>query len=176
MIRPADSWRDIPMCGRMASFLSWPDRRSGSSDGTRDQAGLDDDARIGGLHDQCRYRVRRHRRERVCWHLLLRWPGPASIRDNTELVRITLYFIDSGKPVASICHGVEVPARADRVRGGAWRAFPNASSTSKVAVALHAADAVSLPSALTEIPGSEPPEPLIQICAGPHGPAQIYPH
>lgn len=50
--------------------------------------------------------------------------APEYIRDDPDLIRITQYFIDSGKPVASICHGVEIPARADRVRGRRMACVP----------------------------------------------------
>jgi protease I len=43
--------------------------------------------------------------------------APEYIRDNEDLLRITRYFFDNDKPIASVCHGVEIPARADRVRG-----------------------------------------------------------
>lgn len=43
--------------------------------------------------------------------------APEYIRDDPDLIRITRHFFDSGKPIASVCHGVEVPARADRVHG-----------------------------------------------------------
>ena len=43
--------------------------------------------------------------------------APEYIRDHPDLIRMTQHFFDVGKPVASVCHGVEIPARADRVRG-----------------------------------------------------------
>jgi len=43
--------------------------------------------------------------------------APEYIRDDPDLIRITQYFFDNNLPVASVCHGVEIPARADRVRG-----------------------------------------------------------
>lgn len=43
--------------------------------------------------------------------------APEYIRDDPDLIRITQHFFDTGKPIASVCHGVEIPARADRVRG-----------------------------------------------------------
>lgn len=43
--------------------------------------------------------------------------APEYIRDDVDLIRITRHFFDANKPVASVCHGVEIPARADRVRG-----------------------------------------------------------
>lgn len=43
--------------------------------------------------------------------------APEYIRDDPDLIRITQHFFDANKPIASVCHGVEIPARADRVRG-----------------------------------------------------------
>lgn len=43
--------------------------------------------------------------------------APEYIREDEDLLRITRAFFDSNKPVCSVCHGVEIPARADRVRG-----------------------------------------------------------
>jgi len=43
--------------------------------------------------------------------------APEYIRDDPDLIRITRHFFATDKPVASVCHGVEIPARADCVRG-----------------------------------------------------------
>lgn len=43
--------------------------------------------------------------------------APEYIRDDVDLIRVAQHFFDVNKPIASICHGVEIPARADRVRG-----------------------------------------------------------
>jgi len=43
--------------------------------------------------------------------------APEYIRDDPDLIAITRYFFETGKPVASVCHGVEVPARAGCVKG-----------------------------------------------------------
>ena len=43
--------------------------------------------------------------------------APEYIRDDSDLIRITRYFFDANKPVAAVCHGVEVPARAGCVAG-----------------------------------------------------------
>ncbi|MEM7698140.1 MAG: DJ-1/PfpI family protein [Verrucomicrobiota bacterium] len=43
--------------------------------------------------------------------------APEYIREDPDLIRITQWFFDHEKPIASVCHGVEIPARADRVRG-----------------------------------------------------------
>jgi protease I len=43
--------------------------------------------------------------------------APEYIRYDEDLVRITKYFFAQNKPIASVCHGVEIPAYADCVRG-----------------------------------------------------------
>ena len=43
--------------------------------------------------------------------------APEYIRYDKDLVRVTQYFFDANLPIASVCHGVEIPAYADRVRG-----------------------------------------------------------
>ena len=43
--------------------------------------------------------------------------APEYIRYDEDLVRITRGFFAAGKPVASVCHGVEIPAYADCLRG-----------------------------------------------------------
>ena len=50
--------------------------------------------------------------------------APEYIRDDEDLIRITQHFFDTNKPIASVCHGVEVPARADRVRGRRMATVP----------------------------------------------------
>lgn len=43
--------------------------------------------------------------------------APEYIREDPDLIRITRWFFEHNKPIASVCHGVEIPARADCVRG-----------------------------------------------------------
>jgi deglycase len=43
--------------------------------------------------------------------------APEYIRDDEGLLRVTRYFFDHNKPIASVCHGVEIPARAGCVKG-----------------------------------------------------------
>ena len=43
--------------------------------------------------------------------------APEYIRDDPDLIRLTRDFFAKNKPIASVCHGVEIPARADCVRG-----------------------------------------------------------
>jgi protease I len=43
--------------------------------------------------------------------------APEYIREDADLLRITKWFWEQKKPCASVCHGVEIPARADIVKG-----------------------------------------------------------
>ena len=43
--------------------------------------------------------------------------APEYIRYDEDLVRITKYFFAADKPVGCVCHGIEIPAYADCVRG-----------------------------------------------------------
>lgn len=43
--------------------------------------------------------------------------APEYIREDKDLISLTQWFFDHHKPIASVCHGVEIPARADRVKG-----------------------------------------------------------
>ncbi|MCA9238949.1 MAG: DJ-1/PfpI family protein, partial [Planctomycetales bacterium] len=50
--------------------------------------------------------------------------APEYIRYDKDLVRITKHFFEKNKPVASVCHGVEIPAYADCVRGRKMATVP----------------------------------------------------
>jgi len=43
--------------------------------------------------------------------------APEYIRYDEDLMRITRHFFDANKPIASVCHGVEIPAKAGCVKG-----------------------------------------------------------
>jgi protease I len=43
--------------------------------------------------------------------------APEYIREDESLLAATRWFFEQNKPIASVCHGVEIPARADCVRG-----------------------------------------------------------
>ncbi|MDX1564534.1 MAG: DJ-1/PfpI family protein [Phycisphaeraceae bacterium] len=43
--------------------------------------------------------------------------APEYIRYDEDLVRITRHFFDENKPIASVCHGVEIPAYAGCLKG-----------------------------------------------------------
>jgi protease I len=50
--------------------------------------------------------------------------APEYIRDDPDLIRITRHFFETNKPVASVCHGVEIPARAGVVKGRKMACVP----------------------------------------------------
>src|SRR5688572_6985973 len=43
--------------------------------------------------------------------------APEYIREDEALLNITRHFFEKNKPIASVCHGVEIPARAGCVKG-----------------------------------------------------------
>jgi len=43
--------------------------------------------------------------------------APEYIREDEDLLRVTRHFFETNKPIASVCHGVEIPARAGCVKG-----------------------------------------------------------
>lgn len=50
--------------------------------------------------------------------------APEYIRYDADLVRMTKHFFDTNKPVASVCHGVEIPAYAGCVQGRRMATVP----------------------------------------------------
>ncbi|NIA13164.1 MAG: peptidase [Nitrospiraceae bacterium] len=50
--------------------------------------------------------------------------APEYIRYDEDLMRLTRHFFETNKPIASVCHGVEIPARADCVRGRRMATVP----------------------------------------------------
>jgi protease I len=43
--------------------------------------------------------------------------APEYLRDDEDLLRITRHFFEAGKPVASVCHGIEILTAAGMIRG-----------------------------------------------------------
>ena len=43
--------------------------------------------------------------------------APEYLRYDQDLLRITRHFFETGKPVASVCHGIEILSAADVIRG-----------------------------------------------------------
>ena len=52
--------------------------------------------------------------------------APEYIREDEDLLRITRYFFEKNAPIASVCHGMEIAARADCVRGRRMATVPKA--------------------------------------------------
>ncbi|MEE2659184.1 MAG: DJ-1/PfpI family protein [Candidatus Latescibacterota bacterium] len=50
--------------------------------------------------------------------------APEYIRYDEDLIQITRYFFEHDKPVASVCHGVEIPAHAGVVEGRTMACVP----------------------------------------------------
>jgi deglycase len=50
--------------------------------------------------------------------------APEYIRDDPDLIGITRHFFEQNKPIASVCHGVEIPARAGCVKGRKMATVP----------------------------------------------------
>lgn len=50
--------------------------------------------------------------------------APEYIREDPDLIRVTQAFFARNAPIASVCHGVEIPARADCVRGRRMATVP----------------------------------------------------
>ncbi len=50
--------------------------------------------------------------------------APEYIRYDPDLVRITRHFFEAGKPIACVCHGVEIPAYAGCVKGRRMATVP----------------------------------------------------
>jgi len=50
--------------------------------------------------------------------------APEYIRYDPDLVRITRHFFEANKPIACVCHGVEIPAYAGCVKGRRMATVP----------------------------------------------------
>ncbi|HTK78497.1 MAG TPA: DJ-1/PfpI family protein [Gemmataceae bacterium] len=50
--------------------------------------------------------------------------APEYIREDEDLLRITRHFFAAQKPIACVCHGVEIPARAGCVKGRRMATVP----------------------------------------------------
>ncbi|MFT5468843.1 MAG: protease I [Verrucomicrobiales bacterium] len=59
--------------------------------------------------------------------------APEYIRYDEDLVRVTKDFFAKNKPIASVCHGVEIPAYADCVKGRKMATVPKCKFDLEVA-------------------------------------------
>jgi protease I len=66
--------------------------------------------------------------------------APEFLRYDQELLRITRHFFDEDKPVASICHGIEILAAADVIRGKRVTTIPRCRLDAEFAGAQYIAE------------------------------------
>lgn len=59
--------------------------------------------------------------------------APEYLRYDEDLVRITRHFFEEQKPIASVCHGVEIPAYAGCVKGRRMATVPKCRHDLEVA-------------------------------------------
>ena len=63
--------------------------------------------------------------------------APEFLRYDTELIRIVRHFFNNKKPVASICHGIEILAAADVIRGREVTTIPRCRMDAELAGAIY---------------------------------------
>ena len=66
--------------------------------------------------------------------------APEFLRYNHDLIRITKYFFVNNKPVASICHGIEILAAADVIRGRRVTTIPRCQLDAEFSGATYVAE------------------------------------
>lgn len=68
--------------------------------------------------------------------------APEFLRYDQDLIRITKHFFERQKPVASICHGIEILAAADVIRGRRVTTIPRCQLDAEFAGATYIAEAL----------------------------------
>ncbi|MCI0333346.1 MAG: DJ-1/PfpI family protein [Planctomycetes bacterium] len=68
--------------------------------------------------------------------------APEFLRYDKDLIRITKHFFDHKKPVASICHGIEILAVADVIRGRRVTTIPKCKFEAEVAGATYVSESL----------------------------------
>jgi protease I len=66
--------------------------------------------------------------------------APEFLRYDQDLLSITRHFFDNNKPVASICHGIEILAAADVIRGKKVTTIPRCRLDAEFAGATYVAE------------------------------------
>lgn len=66
--------------------------------------------------------------------------APEFLRYDQDLLRITKHFFEFNKPVASICHGIEILAAADVIRGRRVTTIPRCRLDAEFAGATYVAE------------------------------------
>ena len=66
--------------------------------------------------------------------------APEFLRYDEDLIRITRHFFENNKPVASICHGIEILAAADVIRGRRVTTIPRCRHDATLASATYVSE------------------------------------
>ena len=79
--------------------------------------GWDITAGAARLHARGRHRVPRREPDDYAGMVITGGRAPEYLRYDADLMRITRRSFAANKPVASVCHGIEIMAAADVIRG-----------------------------------------------------------
>jgi len=63
--------------------------------------------------------------------------APEYLRLNERILQITSYFLDNNKPIAAICHGIQILTATEKIRGRSLTCYPACSSEVKMTGALY---------------------------------------
>ena len=63
--------------------------------------------------------------------------APEYLRLNERILKITSYFLDNNKPIAAICHGIQILTATEKIRGRSLTCYPAVSSELKMVGALY---------------------------------------
>jgi protease I len=70
--------------------------------------------------------------------------APEFLRYDQDLIRITKHFFQCNKPVASICHGIEILAAADVIRGRRVTTIPRCRLDAELSGATYVAEGLAV--------------------------------
>ncbi len=74
--------------------------------------------------------------------------APEFLRYDPDLLAITRHFMEEEKPVASICHGIEILAAADVIRGRRVTTIPRCRLDAELAGAIYVEESLVIDGAL----------------------------
>jgi len=79
--------------------------------------------------------------------------APEYIRNDEDLLNITRHFFKAGKPVASICHGIEILSAADCIRGCTVTTIPKCALDAKQGQATYTGKPMEIDGKLVSVRG-----------------------